>query len=96
MSGFSQKHYNLPPNGRGPGGLLGRIAAFVIGIGALLLSLFVGAVFIAALFGFMLIVGAIIAIRVWWLKRRMRQQAAETGDIEAEYTVITEEKWTKR
>lgn len=95
MSEFSQKRYNLPPGG-GPGGLLGRIAAFVIGIGALVVSLVVGAVFIAALFGFLLIVATVIGIRVWWLKRRVERHARESGDIEAEYTVITEDKWTKR
>ena len=96
MSGFSQKHYSLPPGGGGPGGLLARIVAFVIAVGALVLSLFVGAVFLAALFGFVLIVAAVVAVRVWWLKRRMEKHARENGDIEAEYTVITEEKWTKR
>ena len=96
MSGFSQKHDSLPPGKGGPGGLVGRIVAFVIAVGALVLSFFVGALFLAALVGLMLIAGAVIAIRVWWLKRRMQQQARESGDIEAEYTVITEEKWTKR
>ena len=96
MSGFSQKHYSLPPNNSGPGGLLGRIVAFIIGVGVLIVSLFVGAVFMAALVGFVLVIGSILAVRVWWLKRRMQQQAREHGDIEAEYTVVTEEKWTKR
>lgn len=94
MTRFSQKHYNSigGPGARGPGGLLGRIFAFVTGLVVLIASLFVGAVFIAALVGFALIVGAVLALRVWWIRRQMEKQMRETGDLEAEYTVITEER----
>jgi len=71
-----------------PGGLLGRIVAFIVGLGVLLISLFLGFVFIAFVAGFVLLVGAFIAGRVWWLKRQMRAYEDEHGDIDAEYTVI--------
>jgi predicted lipid-binding transport protein (Tim44 family) len=74
--------------GRPPGGLLGRIVAFIVGLGVLVVSLFLGFVFIAFVAGFVLLVGLFIAGRVWWLKRQMRAYEKEHGDINAEYTVI--------
>lgn len=77
----------------GPGNLLARVVAVIFGIGAFVLSLVVGAVFIAAIVGFMLLMGLFIAGRVWWIRRKMEQQAREEGDLRAEYTVIqTEER----
>ena len=75
-----------------PAGLFGRIVAFVVGLGVLFVSLFVGAVFIAVFVGFAMIVSIAVAGRMWWLRRKMQQHAREHGDIEAEYTVITEER----
>ena len=90
MRRFSEKYYHQlnSPQSAGPGGLLARIIAVVAGIGALVLSLLVGAVFIAAVVGFMLIVGLVIAIRVWWIKRKFQRHAQEHGDLQGEYTVI--------
>ncbi len=90
MRRFSEKYYSQLNSSQsaGPGSLLARIFAVVVGIGALVLSLVVGAVFIAAIVGFMLIVGLVIAVRVWWLKRKMQHQAREHGDLQGEYTVI--------
>ncbi|NND54245.1 MAG: hypothetical protein HKN56_04650 [Gammaproteobacteria bacterium] len=84
---------------------MSRIFAFVVGIGALIVSLFVGAIFVAGLLGLMLIVGTFVAARVWWFKRRVeaelrqrparntgqRQRRQPGGDIEGEYTVIQDE-----
>lgn len=94
MTRFSQKHYSYisGPGGNGPGGFFGRLVAFVVGLAALVVSLFVGAVVIAVLVGFVLIVGAALALRVWWVKRQMQRHAREHGDLEAEYTVIAEER----
>ena len=90
MKRFSEKDYsqlNSPPSA-GPGSLLGRIFAVIFGVGALVLSLVVGAVFIAAVVGFMLLIGLVVAVRLWWIRRKMERHAREHGDLEAEYTVI--------
>jgi len=86
MQGSSNNPY--PGSGGQPGGLLGRIVAFIVGLGVLFVSLFLGFVFIAFIAGFVLVIGLVIAGRVWWLKRKMRAYQRQHGDIEAEYTVI--------
>ena len=86
MQGLNQKPF--PGAGGPPGGLLGRIVAFVVGIGVLLVSLFLGFVFISVIAGFILIIGLAVAGRVWWIKRKIRAYARQHGDIDAEYTVI--------
>ena len=69
-------------------GLLGRVLAFVIGLGVLAVSIFVGAVFLAALIGLLLIGGLTVMMRIWWVKRRMAQYRREHGDIEGVYQVV--------
>jgi thiol:disulfide interchange protein len=78
--------------GEPPGGLVGRIIAFVVGLVMLAVAVFVGAIFIAALAGLLLIGGLLFAVRVWWLKRKMQRYAKEHGDLRAEYTVVQEER----
>ncbi len=91
MRQYSQKHYTLLTGepGGGPGGFLARIVAFIVGLGAFVISLVVGAVFIAIIVGFILLVGVALAIRVWWIRRKMERYAREHGDLEGEYTVIS-------
>jgi TRAP-type C4-dicarboxylate transport system permease large subunit len=93
MSRFSQNRYSSNSNlgMQPPGGLLGRIVAFVIGAVVLAAAVFVGAVFLAGIVGIALIVGCIVMLRVWWLKRQMQKYAEQHGDLDAEYTVVTEE-----
>ncbi|MEE4185115.1 MAG: hypothetical protein V2J12_05060 [Gammaproteobacteria bacterium] len=86
MQDPNQKYYL--GSGGPPGSLLGRIVAFIVGLGVLLISLFLGFVFIAFVAGFVLLIGLFIAGRVWWLKRQMRAYEQQHGDIDAEYTVI--------
>lgn len=90
MNLMQQKRYIFMEQAQraAPQSLLGRIVAFVVGIGVLVVSLFVGAVFISVVIGLALIMGIVIAIRMWWVKRQMERYAREHGDIEAEYTVI--------
>jgi Flp pilus assembly protein TadB len=90
MKRFSEKYYsqlNFPQSAR-PGNLLARIFAVILGVGAMVLSLVVGAVFIAIVVGFMLLIGLVVAARLWWMRRKMERHAREHGDLEAEYTVI--------
>ncbi len=91
MRQYSQKNYTSLTGGptAGPAGLIGRVIAFIVGMGAFVVSLFVGAVFIAAIVGFVLLVGIGLAVRVWWIRRRMERYAREHGDLEAEYTVVS-------
>jgi len=84
---MQQKHYIFLERAA-PRSLLGRVVAFIVGLGVLVVSLFVGAVFISALIGFVLIMGIVLAVRVWWVRRQMERYAREHGDLEAEYTVI--------
>lgn len=78
-----------PSTGTGPpDSLLGRIVALVVGIAMLVITVIVGAVFLAALVGLILIVAVVIMLRVWWLKRKMQRYAQQHGDLSAEYTVV--------
>jgi predicted lipid-binding transport protein (Tim44 family) len=92
MTRFSQFRYRMPPNPGQPGGLLGRALAFVVGLGVLAVSVFLGAIFFVSLLGFVLIVAIVVMVRVWWLKRKMQSYAQQHGDIDAEYTVVMEDR----
>ena len=94
MTRFSQFRYRtgIPAGGSPPGGVLGRVVAFVLGLIVLAASVFVGAIFIAGLLGLLLIGGLLFAVRIWWLKRKMQRYAEEHGDLSAEYTVVQEER----
>ena len=81
----------LNSSGSGSRGFLGRVIALLVGAGAFVLSLVVGAVFLAAIVGFMLLIGLVMAARIWWVRRKMAQHQSQTADLEAEYTVITAE-----
>jgi hypothetical protein len=93
MNQSSQNRYkfnfNSGPN-NAPRSLLGRIAAFIIGAGILAVSIFVGAIFLAGLIGIVLIMGIVVMVRIWWLKRTMQRYAREHGDLNTEYTVVEE------
>ena len=77
----------------------------VVGAG-LIVAVFMGAVLLAAVLGLAVVASIVIAVRVWWLRRKLAKQAAdapawstdENGRrlIEAEYTVIEEGRETER
>ncbi len=90
MSRFSQFKYSAGP-AAGQGSLLGRLIAFVVGVIVLGISVFVGAIFIAGMLGLILLGSLVFMLRVWWVKRKMAQYQAVHGDLEGEYTVVTEE-----
>ncbi len=54
-------------------------------------AVFLGAVFLAAFVGLVLIAMVVVTVRMWWIRRQMEKYAAEHGDLEAEYTVIRED-----
>ena len=75
--------------GRSPS-LLARVLAVLAGIAVLVISVFVGAIVIAAAMGFLLLAVLLVTARGWWLRRQMRKYRQQHGDLEAEYTVIEE------
>lgn len=72
--------------------MLARIVAFIVGLGALVLSIFVGAVVIAAFVGLLLISGLVFMLRLWWVRRKLQRYAREHGDLDADYVVIEEKR----
>jgi hypothetical protein len=70
----------------------------VLVFGLLLIgALIMGAVVLAVLFGIAIIAGAVLAVRLWWLRRKLRAAGAfdpapesppDTRLIEGEYTVV--------
>ena len=85
------RYVNWAGGGQQSGGFVGRVIALLIGCAAFVLSVVVGAVFLAGLLGFLVIGGTVFMLRVWWLRRQMEKMAKDTGDIEGQYTVIHEE-----
>ena len=82
---------------RRPRSLLGQIGAFVVGVTVLAVSFVFGAFILAAVFGFVLLLGLIAIVRAWWLKRQMSsgpgvsQSNNETRShdvIDGDFTVI--------
>ncbi len=58
-----------------PLGILGTVAAV---IGLIIAAVF-GAVFFVALMGLLLVVGLIVAARVWWTTRELRAELRRSG-----------------
>lgn len=60
----------------------------IAGIVVIGLSLVVGFVMFVALGSLLLVLGAIIGIRVWWLNRRLQKQAGRSGGAPQRYESI--------
>jgi hypothetical protein len=87
--------------GRRPQGLLAQLAGIVLGLAVFFVSLVVGAFLLAGLFGFLLLAGVALAIRAWWLGRRMSRHGGANAPgpddvIEAEYRVVHTETTERR
>ncbi|HJP03615.1 MAG: hypothetical protein QGH46_07540 [Gammaproteobacteria bacterium] len=93
MPRFSQIRFNPEkPGGAGfSANPIGRIIAFIVGLIAFAISIFLGAIFIAGIVGIVLISGIVLALRMWWVRRRMARHEQKHGDLEAEYSVIRED-----
>lgn len=75
--------------------LLTRIVAALITIGITALAVFLGAFLIAALVGLAAIATVVLAVRVWWLRRKMERSARRGGagrTLEGEFTVHRDER----
>ena len=76
--------------------LAGLVVGAVVAVGAVLL----GAVVLAFILGFAVIAGLILYVRLWWMRRQLRQRRPgprERGGgeppgeiVEVEYTVVEE------
>jgi uncharacterized membrane protein HdeD (DUF308 family) len=86
------QYFSMKPQQRS---LLGQVVAGIVGIVVLAVSLLLGAFFLAAIFGFFLIVGTIMWVRIWWWKRKMAAGATDDPFIEGEYSVVQTEKITR-
>ena len=95
MGHWNQTRYigvdGAAPAGFGAGGLLGRLVALIIGLMVFGVAIFVGAIFLAAFVGLVIMAMVVVTARMWWIRRQMEKYAAEHGDLEAEYTVIRED-----
>lgn len=66
---------NSLPN-QTPGGWLARLAGAIISVIILAGLFFVGITVFAAVAGLAIVVFAVLAARVWWLRRKLRRSAA--------------------
>lgn len=67
------------------------ISLILVGL-ALIVAVLMGAVILAAVFGLAMVAAIVIALRVWWLRRKLRRSGSRSGGalIEAEYEVLRE------
>ncbi len=78
-------------------GPIAQLLGFIVGLGMLVLSVFLGTFLLAALLGLALVLGLVFYLRLWWLGRQMRRDGVDEEIIETEYTVIDtrerDERW---
>ena len=72
--------FPFPPPAGNP---LARIGAAVLGTLALIGALFLGAFVLAIAVGVAVIGAIVVAVRVWWLRRRLRATARNRADEQA-------------
>lgn len=96
------------PGGGGRPGIFARILVTILAVCALVVAAFLGAFFFLAALGLVFIASVVMAIRIWWAKRRLQgapgsdppRHAGGRGDrrrgpadaIEGEYRVLGESK----
>ena len=77
-------------------GPIAQVASFIIGIVALGIAAFLGIFILAALVGLVVIGSAVLAMRLWWIKRKIEQAVRDgrspSDVVHAEYMVIEERK----
>lgn len=67
--------------------VLAQVGAMIVGLVVLVVSVILGAFFLAAFFGLVLLVGITLYVRFWWLRQRI-QKARREEFIETEYRVV--------
>lgn len=77
-------------------GPVAQVVSFIIGIVALGIAAFLGIFILAALVGLIVIGSAVLAMRLWWIKRKIEQAVRDGRSpddvLHAEYIVIDERK----
>lgn len=92
------------PGGGGRPGILARILLTILAVCALVVAAFLGAFFFLAALGLVFIASVVMAIRIWWARRRLQgapggnpssqpggrggRRRGPTDAIEGEYRVI--------
>jgi hypothetical protein len=81
-----------------------QVLYFIVGGVLLIGAVLMGAVILAVALGIAIILGLVIYVRIWWLRRRLRQSGRSQSDrnpsgsgrtqgddvLEVEYTVVDE------
>lgn len=86
-------------NGVSAGNPIANVLVVIVGTLAIAASVVLGFVAFVVVGSLVLVLGSIIAIRVWWLQRKLKRRAAsapstqtnEGGVIEGEYRVVADE-----
>ena len=93
---YTSTHRGIPA-----GNPIANALVVIVGALAIAVSIVLGFFAFVVLAGIVLVLGSIIAIRVWWLSRRLRKQAgrepaprnhAPGGVVEGEYHVVNGDK----
>lgn len=71
-----------------PRSFFGQIIAFVVGLAVLAVSFVLGAFILATIFGFIMVVGLIVTVRLWWLKREAVDANRDDSVLDAEFSVV--------
>jgi hypothetical protein len=68
-----------------------QIVSLILAGFLLIVAVLMGAVLLAVVFGFALIAASVLALRVWWLRRKLARTTPQgTAIIETEYRVVHE------
>ncbi len=78
--------YRIRVNQGGPDqGPLMRAMLGIVSVLAVVASAFLGLFIFLAVLGFVAVAGAVMAVRVWFFKRRMEKMMREAGQTEPDY-----------
>ena len=78
--------YRIRVNQGGPDqGPLMRAMLGIVSVLAVVASAFLGLFVFLAVLGFVAVAGAVMAVRVWFFKRRMEKMMREAGQTEPDY-----------
>jgi predicted lipid-binding transport protein (Tim44 family) len=68
-----------PGQNRGPGGVVARVLWSIVAVVLLLTAAFLGAIFFLAALGFFMFGVLVLAVRVWWARRKFAKTLREGG-----------------
>lgn len=62
--------------------------AYLLAVPAVIGLVLLAAFFFAAFLALFTVTAIGVALRIWWLRRKLRKQAAKHGAVDAEYTMV--------